>query len=338
MCALALPSDDDDGPDVEATRGPSGRTRHRRNMPQGKPPPRKAVVVPQPRALARNAAVVLSRQPRAAAVVVPCQPRAAVVVPQPRTAVVPRQPRTPVLKRPASLALARAPAEAKKAVAARGKSIEYTEPTPPVTLASNTYRVLELFSGTGSVGDRFKDAGHQVVSVDISDASGVKPTHQQDILRWNYTTYPPQFFHLIWASPPCEHYSRARTTATLPRDLPYYDSLVAKTREIIEWCKPRYYFIENPATGLLRTRAVVAGLNFLDVDYCKYGAPYRKRTRLWGQFPPKWTPRALCKGDCRSSDQKGRHLTTAQRLSGWSLNSLHRIPPALVSEIVNALD
>ncbi len=173
--------------------------------------------------------------------------------------------------------------------------------------------------------------------MDISDASGVTPTHQEDVLRWNYTIYPPKLFHVVWASPPCEPYSRARTTATLPRDLHYYDALVAKAREIIEWCDPRYYFIENPDTGLLKSRKVVAGLNFKVVDYCKYGAPYQKRTRLWGRFPLEWTPRALCKRDCRNCNSRGQHVSTAQRRSRWSLNSLRRIPPALVSEIVRAI-
>ena len=198
------------------------------------------------------------------------------------------------------------------------------------------FKVLELFSGTCSVGKAFAEAGHSVVSIDITDKGGHTPTHLTDILEWNYTEYAPGSFHFIWASPPCEHYSRARTTAMLPRNLEYYDRLVAKAREIIDWFGPEAFVIENPATGLLRTRKVVDGLPFKDVDYCVYGAPYRKRTRLWGRLPLEWRPRELCRRDCHACGPHGRHKASAQNRE-FSLNTLHTIPQPLVWEIVRAL-
>ena len=44
---------------------------------------------------------------------------------------------------------------------------------------------------------------------------------------------------------------------------------------------PLMWVIENPATGLLKTRPFMERLPWVDVTYCKYGTPYRKQTRLW---------------------------------------------------------
>ena len=44
-------------------------------------------------------------------------------------------------------------------------------------------RLLELFSGTGSVGNVFKDHGWEVVSLDRDMAADI----QTDIMDWDYT-------------------------------------------------------------------------------------------------------------------------------------------------------
>jgi hypothetical protein len=200
--------------------------------------------------------------------------------------------------------------------------------------------LLELFAGTGSVGKSFASHGWLVVSLDITDKGGYTPTLLVDILRWAYKdAYPPRHFRVMWASPPCEHYSLARTTASTPRDLPFYDSLVERSLEIIGFFKPEYYFLENPASGLLRTRPVIQEESWVDVDYCSYGCEYRKRTRLWGVFPPSWKPLPLCRANCWSctSSGTGRHRSTAQRGSGWSLHQLHHIPSRLMDDIVKSI-
>jgi hypothetical protein len=92
-------------------------------------------------------------------------------------------------------------------------------------------RLLELFSGTGSIGKSFEAAGWTVVSLDISDKP-IMPTFQQDIMEWNFRMFPPKFFDVIWSSPPCTQYSRARTTAKTPRDLEGADAVVSRTRQI----------------------------------------------------------------------------------------------------------
>ena len=207
---------------------------------------------------------------------------------------------------------------------------------PPICYADQPLNVLELFSGTGSVGAVFASRGHRVTSVDVSDASGHAPTYKVDILEWNYTVYTCGDFDVVWASPPCEHYSPARTRAKTPRNFKYYDSLVAKTLEIVAWLKPRFFFMENPRHGLLKTRAVVKHLPYKDVDYCKYGTIYQKPTRLWGYFPTHWVPRPLCRRDCDACGLNRKHPEQAQKGNGFSVHQLHIVPAALVSEICEA--
>ena len=197
-------------------------------------------------------------------------------------------------------------------------------------------RALFLCSGTGSVGEPFRRNGWEVVDVDWNGKYGAEV--QCDILKWDYkAAFPQGHRDAIWCSPDCTQYSRARTTARKPRDLEGADKLVAKCREIIDYFQPSVWFIENPGTGLLKTRTVVAGLPYVRVDYCMYGAPYRKRTRIWTNA--QWTPR-LCD---RSHLIDGRHQMTAQRgpCKGHgagdkcSLDQLHRIPAELCNEIYN---
>ena len=90
--------------------------------------------------------------------------------------------------------------------------------------------LLELFSGTGSVGRSFRARGWEVFSVDIDAAA--KPTLVANVLDLQLDNLPPEV-DCIWASPPCTHYSRARTKAKTPRDLEGSDAIVQKVLDII---------------------------------------------------------------------------------------------------------
>jgi hypothetical protein len=127
--------------------------------------------------------------------------------------------------------------------------------------------LLELFSGTGSIGNAFRAIGWEVFSVDIDPAA--KPTLVTNVLDLQLDALPLRV-DCIWASPPCTHYSCARNKAKTPRDLDGSDHYGAP-----DW------FIENPHSGMLKGREVVAGIPMHIVDYCKYGKPYRKRAAIW---------------------------------------------------------
>ena len=149
-------------------------------------------------------------------------------------------------------------------------------------------KLLELFSGTGSVGDVARELGYTVISLDRDMEATVKI----DIMNWDYTFFEPKSFDVIWASPPCTEYSRCKTRA--PRDIEGANEIVQRTLDILEYFEPKYWMIENPQTGLLKDQLCMWGIPFKDIDYCKYGLPYRKRTRIWNNVFT-WEPKPLCK-------------------------------------------
>jgi len=207
-------------------------------------------------------------------------------------------------------------------------------------------RLLELFSGTGSVR---KAVGHlftEVISIDILDK--YNPTEVSDILTWNYRQFPPGYFHAIWASPPCTEYSKAKTQGV--RNLPLADSIVQRTIEIIEYLKPDQWFLENPETGLLKNREFMLGIPFADFDYCKYGYSYRKRTRIWTASS---VADNLCKKDCGqmvgnthkgscgngyTSDTKTTSIYSGKKYSDkiYTKEEKYSIPHALILELFTA--
>ena len=140
-------------------------------------------------------------------------------------------------------------------------------------------RLLNLCSGTGSVIAPFRNNGWEVVEVDWDNR--FDPTHVVDITAWDYTMYPQDHFDVIWASPDCTQYSRARTTAKTPRNFAKADTLVWRCLCIIEHFRPTCWFVENPDSGLLKTRDIVRHLEYVRVDYCMYSRPYRN-TRVFG--------------------------------------------------------
>ena len=161
-------------------------------------------------------------------------------------------------------------------------------------------RVLELFSGTSSVGNVCSTRGMDVISLDRDMPADIRC----DILDWDFMVYEPKSFDFIWASPPCTEYSIAKTTGV--RDIEQANRVSQRTIEIIRYLDPKYWVIENPQTGKLKEQAFMNGLPFSDIDYCKYGMPYRKRTRLWNNIDC-WQSRPLCKRDCDNIEGLRQH-------------------------------
>lgn len=155
-------------------------------------------------------------------------------------------------------------------------------------------RTLELFAGTQSFSKAAARAGHETVTVDLLPL--FKPTIVANILTWDYKIYPPGHFDIVWASPPCTEYSKAKTQGV--RNLELADRLVRRAFEIIDYFQPTRWFLENVGTGLLikRMDGIRPELQKYFVDYCCYGKSYRKRTVIWSNIPLEMK---LCAGPGR---------------------------------------
>jgi len=224
-------------------------------------------------------------------------------------------------------------------------------------------KLLELFSGTGSWGKEAID--YEVISVDINDYKGkFSPTHKIDILKFDYKQYDKDSFDIITASPPCVYYSILQqiwigkkkkdgifTQEKYEKCLELADSWVKKTLEIIDYFKPRLWFIENPQSGKLKERIFMKGIPFYDVDYCMYSNwGYRKRTRIWTN--KKDYKGKLCNKKCGNMVKIGKkhihkkncgnaklqkitreHYQKKSEGGGTKLFDRYRIPPVLINSL-----
>ena len=124
-------------------------------------------------------------------------------------------------------------------------------------------------------------------------------------------------------------FSGTHSIGKVCKKLGFYQVSLDKDRvlEIIDYFKPKYYWIENPATSKMKT--YITDLPFYDVDYCKYSDyGYQKRTRFWTNikgFNPK-----LCKKDCQNiltiDTQEGDRHEGTKKLIKSKTRTLHKTP------------
>ena len=97
-----------------------------------------------------------------------------------------------------------------------------------------------------------------------------------------------------------------------------------RTWDIIAHFMPMFWFMENPQTGMLKNQAMMLMVPYTDVDYSRYGMPYRKRTRIWNNLEGSWVPRPLCAKDCEAMSEDGRRHREAAQLATTAANPFGR--------------
>ena len=224
-----------------------------------------------------------------------------------------------------------------------------TTPIPPACIHRSVY-VVELFAGHGHVSDTAAWMLDECprVTVDINPARD--PDICMDLSKWDARDSAalrarfPDRRPIVFASPPCENYSRMNTTGR--PNLALADALVAKVREISEAIGAVAVFVENPGTGKLYGREVMNGgwvpYSYL-VDYCQYGHILKKTTRIWCSldlestgFVPRVCPRTEAGCQAYFKDPwtgTGRHVG---KMVGMTLDERIIVPKQLVACLMRA--
>ena len=153
--------------------------------------------------------------------------------------------------------------------------------------------VLDLCSGTGAVASAVREIfgdTHDILYVLVDNERKFKPTYCVDVREWDGASalaadYPDvERWDIVWASPPCTEYSLAKSRGQ--HNFLLADSIVWACVELIRELRPRYWYMENPATRHLHRQAFMAEL-----------IPYRHTLH--------YTPCEAIEG--------GRHPATSQR-------------------------
>ena len=211
-------------------------------------------------------------------------------------------------------------------------------------------KMVDLFSGLGGASQAMVDSPHwEVLRVDnfplLRDVPHTMLADLTEDFAFDAHWFNPK---VVWASPPCTSFSVASIStywkggkgAYIPKKAESYIgmALVQKAKDLIDYFKPKYYYIENPR-GVLRKLDVVQNLPIRHtIWYCQYGDSRAKPTDIWTN-DDTWIPRPVCKNgnpDCDHERAPRGSRTGTQGLKGNYERSI--VPSDLCRKIISKVE
>ena len=142
---------------------------------------------------------------------------------------------------------------------------------------STNKTILSLFDYSGNWPKYYKEAGYNVLQVDIK--------YGIDILKLSTRDLPNQI-HGILAAPPCTDFAGSGAQYWKQKDLDGRTEeslkLVDKVLQMVDYYNPEFWALENPVGRLQKLRPELGESWYFQPHW--FGDPYTKKTGLWGKF------------------------------------------------------
>lgn len=157
--------------------------------------------------------------------------------------------------------------------------------------------ILSLFDYSGSWSKPYRDAGYDVVQVDLKLGDDIFEVVQE--VSYMKAEHPNLSVYGILAAPPCTDFASSGArwmagkedqpasyhndkTCEFENTVEHSVGMVLATLAIIDWLKPQFYAIENPV-GRIKSLVPELGEPWY-FQPNQFGDPYTKKTGLYGKF------------------------------------------------------
>jgi len=213
-------------------------------------------------------------------------------------------------------------------------------------------KVLEVFAGSRSIGNKAEELGMEVFSVDWTPYDKIDLVIDVEFMNVNHIPWIPD---VAWFSPDCTTYTVAAISTHRNGTEPKSEYAKKCDRVNKNWIDLIYqmmwqnpdmvFFIENPR-GMLRHMPFMKDFKRHTVWYCQYGDDRAKPTDIWTNSKT-WIPRCECKNykydkdgniidkHCHHESARRGAKTGTQGKKGSYERS--KIPEQLCEEILKSL-